>query len=50
MATMPELLRAMVVKDSSDMFITANATPAMKVDGKIYQTQGDPLDAKQSQE
>jgi len=50
MYKMADLLRAMVVKNSSDMFITANATPSFKVDGKIFPIAGDPLDAKASQE
>lgn len=50
MYKMADLLRAMMVKNSSDMFITANATPSFKVDGKIYPIAGDPLDRKESQE
>ncbi|MCL4136336.1 UNVERIFIED_CONTAM: hypothetical protein GTU68_053372 [Idotea baltica] len=47
---MADLLRAMMVKNASDMFITANTTPCFKVDGKIYPIAGDPIDAKESQE
>jgi len=50
MYKMADLLRAMVVKNSSDLFITANATPSFKVDGKIFPIAGDPLDSKSSQE
>ena len=50
MFKMADLLRAMMVKNASDMFITANATPSFKVDGKIYPIAGKPLDAKESQE
>lgn len=50
MYKMADLLRAMMVKNASDMFITANATPSFKVDGKIFPIAGDPLDRKDSQE
>ena len=50
MFKMADLLRAMMVKNSSDMFITANATPSFKVDGKIYPIAGNPLTPKESQE
>ncbi len=50
MYKMADLLRAMMVKNASDMFITANATPSFKVDGKIYPIAGNPLDRKESQE
>ena len=50
MFKMADLLRAMMVKNSSDMFITANATPSFKVDGKIYPIAGKPLTPKDSQE
>lgn len=50
MYKMADLLRAMMVKNASDMFITANATPSFKVDGKIFPIAGDPLDGKESQE
>ncbi len=50
MFKMADLLRAMMVKNSSDLFITANATPSFKVDGKIYPIAGNPLKAKESQE
>lgn len=50
MYKMADLLRAMMVKNSSDMFITANATPSFKVDGKIFPIAGNPLDRKESQE
>ena len=32
---MHDLLRMMVQKDGSDLFITAGAVPSMKVDGKM---------------
>lgn len=47
---MADLLRAMMVKNASDMFVTANATPSFKVDGKIFPIAGDPLSGKDSQE
>jgi twitching motility protein PilU len=47
---MADLLRAMMVKNASDLFVTANATPSFKVDGKIFPIAGDPLNGKQSQE
>ena len=50
MYKMADLLRAMMVKNASDMFITANATPSFKVDGKIFPIAGNPLDSKESQE
>jgi len=50
MYKMADLLRAMMVKNASDLFITANATPSFKVDGKIYPIAGNPLNAKDSQE
>jgi len=50
MYKMADLLRAMMVKNASDLFVTANATPCFKVDGKIYPIAGEPLDSKQSQE
>ena len=50
MYKMADLLRAMMVKNSSDMFITANATPCFKVDGKIFPIAGEPLSGKESQE
>ena len=50
MYKMADLLRAMMVKNSSDMFITANATPSFKVDGKIFPIAGNPLSSKDSQE
>ncbi len=50
MYKMADLLRAMMVKNASDLFITANATPSFKVDGKIYPIAGDPLGGRESQE
>ena len=50
MYKMADLLRAMMVKNASDLFITANATPSFKVDGKIFPIAGDPLKSKESQE
>lgn len=50
MYKMADLLRAMMVKNASDLFVTANATPSFKVDGKIYPIAGDPLNSKDSQE
>ncbi len=50
MYKMADLLRAMMVKNASDLFITANATPSFKVDGRIYPVAGDPLSSKESQE
>ncbi|MEM7360140.1 MAG: PilT/PilU family type 4a pilus ATPase [Pseudomonadota bacterium] len=50
MYKMADLLRAMMVKNASDLFITANATPSFKVDGKIFPIAGNPLNSKESQE
>lgn len=50
MYKMADLLRAMMVKNASDLFITANATPSFKVDGKIFPIAGTPLTGKDSQE
>lgn len=50
MYKMADLLRAMMVKNASDLFITSNATPSFKVDGKIFPIAGNPLNGKQSQE
>lgn len=50
MYKMADLLRAMMVKNASDMFITANATPSFKVDGKIFPIAGNPLNRKDAQE
>lgn len=50
MYKMADLLRAMRVKNASDLFITANATPSFKVDGKIFPIAGDPLNGKDAQE
>lgn len=50
MYKMADLLRAMMVKNASDLFITANATPSFKVDGRIFPIAGNPLNAKDSQE
>ena len=50
MFKMADLLRAMMVKNASDLFITANATPSFKVDGKIYPIAGNPLTGRESQE
>lgn len=50
MYKMADLLRAMMVKNASDLFVTANATPSFKVDGKIFPIAGDPLSSKESQE
>ena len=50
MYKMADLLRAMIVKNASDLFITANSTPCFKVDGKIFPIAGDPIEGKESQE
>jgi twitching motility protein PilU len=50
MYKMADLLRAMMVKNASDLFITASATPSFKVDGKIFPIAGDPLNSKESKE
>ncbi len=50
MYKMADLLRAMMVKNASDLFITTNATPSFKVDGKIFPIAGEPLNGKDSQE
>lgn len=50
MYKMADLLRAMMVKNASDLFITANATPSFKVDGRIFPIAGNPLTGKDAQE
>jgi len=50
MYKMADLLRAMMVKNASDLFITADTTPCFKVDGKIYPIAGEPIAGKESQE
>ena len=50
MYKMADLLRAMVVKNASDLFITVDTTPCFKVDGKIFPIAGDPIESKESQE
>jgi twitching motility protein PilU len=50
MYKMADLLRAMMVKNASDLFITSNATPSFKVDGRIFPIAGNPLNGKDSQE
>jgi twitching motility protein PilU len=47
---MADLMRAMVVKNASDLFITADATPSFKIDGKILPASGEPLSGKDSLE
>ncbi len=43
-----DLLKRMVNKDASDLFITAGFPPAMKIDGKISPVSEAPLNASQS--
>jgi twitching motility protein PilU len=50
MYKMADLMRAMVVKNASDLFITADATPSFKIDGKILPASGEPLSGKDSLE
>lgn len=50
MFKMADLLRTMMVKNASDLFITTNATPCFKVDGKIFPIAGEALNGKMSQE
>jgi len=45
---MQELLRRMVEKDGSDLFITAGFPPAIKIDGKILPVSERPLSPEQS--
>lgn len=45
---MQDLLRAMVAKGGSDLFITAGFPPAMKIDGEIRPISDKPLSAQQS--
>ena len=45
---MQDLLRKMTDQDGSDLFITANFPPAIKVDGKIMPVGEKPLSAQQS--
>lgn len=46
---MHDLLRAMVQKDGSDLFITAGATPSMKVDGAIVSLSNQSLSPQHTQ-
>ncbi|MEO0367926.1 MAG: PilT/PilU family type 4a pilus ATPase [Pseudomonadota bacterium] len=50
MYKMADLLRTMMVKNASDLFITTNATPCFKVDGAIYPIAGSALSGRESQE
>jgi twitching motility protein PilU len=50
MYEMAELLQLMHTRSASDLFITAGATPSLKVDGKIIPITGEPLDGRESQE
>jgi twitching motility protein PilU len=45
---MYDLLRALVAKKGSDLFITANFPPAMKIDGKMTPVSQTPLTAQHS--
>ncbi|HET7395511.1 MAG TPA: PilT/PilU family type 4a pilus ATPase [Gammaproteobacteria bacterium] len=45
---MQDLLRAMIARKGSDLFITAGFPPAMKVDGQITPATDKPLSAEQS--
>ena len=45
---MHDLLRMMVQKDGSDLFITANFPPAIKVDGRVKPVTDQPLTPQQS--
>ena len=47
---MHELLRLMVQKNGSDLFITANFPPAIKVDGKVMPVSSQPLQPQHSAE
>ena len=47
---MHELLRLMMQKNGSDLFITANFPPAIKVDGKVVPVSNQPLQAQHSAE
>ena len=47
---MADLLRTVMVKNASDLFITANATPCFKVDGKIFPIAGEALSGRDCQE
>ncbi|EXI92449.1 MAG: Twitching mobility protein [Candidatus Accumulibacter sp. BA-94] len=47
---MHELLRLMVQKHGSDLFITANFPPAIKVDGKVIPVSSQPLQPQHSAE
>ena len=40
---MYDLLRALLAKKGSDLFITANFPPAMKIDGKLTPVSQTPL-------
>ena len=45
-----DLLRLMLAKNASDMFITAGFPPAMKIDGKMTPVTNQTLTAQQSKE
>lgn len=45
-----DLLRLMVHKKSSDLYITAGAPPSMKIDGKVTPVTKQPLTAEQSRQ
>ena len=44
-----DLLRLMISRNGSDLFITGDFPPAMKVDGKITKVSGQPLTAQHTQ-
>lgn len=50
MYKMADLLRIMVDRDASDLFITAGTQPSMKVDGEIRQVEGEILDGRTSRD
>ncbi len=45
----PDLLKTLVSKNGSGMFITAGAAPSMKVDGKIVPMNDQPLSPTHTQ-
>ena len=47
---MQDLLRAMVAKKASDLFITAGFPPAIKIDGRISPVANQPLTAQHTAE
>ena len=50
MLSMETLLRFMMEKDASDLFITAGFAPALKIHGRVMPVTNDTLSATQARE